>query len=141
MRSGYRLLYNCFACTGNCVVCSSSATIGKSSGKIVERDKIFFLMWTLTFFFFLIFILRAVAVWQHCVKQHFEDANGAAEILSTIRTHDGEGHVVISEVIVQNKDRSKCIWTQELFLPRLSFLGLLRLFLSPDASSSSFLHS
>lgn len=55
------------------------------------------------------------------MKQHFRDANGSTEILNTICTHYGEGHVVISEVIVQNKDRSKCIWTQELFFSSFVF--------------------
>lgn len=73
----------------------------------------------------------------------FKDANAAAEILNTACTHDGEADVVISEVIVQNKDRTTCIWTLELFFPLLFpsfvfFLGLLSQFLSPDASSSSF---
>lgn len=105
------------------MVGSSSAAAGKSSGRIVGKGKRrdFFSCGLLIYFF-----LRAVAAWQHCVKlfpaAEFKDANGATEILNTACTHDGEADAVISEVIVQNKVRTKCSWTHELIFP---------LFLSP----------
>lgn len=58
-----------------------------------------------------------------CPAAEFRDANGATEIVNTAFTHDGEADVVVGEVIVQNKDRTKCIWTHELFSP-LFFLPL-----------------
>lgn len=63
---------------------SSSAAAGKSSGRIVGKGKRrdFFSCGLLIIYFF----LRAVAVWQHCVKlfpaTEFKDVDGATEILN-----------------------------------------------------------
>ena len=74
-------------------------------------------MWTLNYFFFK--SCGSVAALCETVfpAAEFKDANGATEILNTACTHDGEYDVVIWEVIVQNKDQTKCIWTHELFFP------------------------
>lgn len=76
----------------------------------------------------------------------FRNANGATGLLNRACAHDCEADVVVSEIIVQNKDRSKCVWTHELFFSSISspFMSCLvpqSQFLSPDASSPSFLLS
>lgn len=98
-------------------------------------------MWNLNYFFKSCGRLAALCEIV-CPAAVFKGANGATEVLNTASTHNGEADVVISEVFVQKKDWTKCIWTHEHFFPLfsyfVSFLGLLGLFLSHNASSSSF---
>lgn len=80
-------------------------------------------MWTLNYYFFFKSCGCVAALCEAVFPAaEFDNANGATEILNTGCTHDGETDVVISEVIVQNKDWTKCIWTHELFFPLFSLL-------------------
>lgn len=98
--------------------CSCRQKLRQNCGE--RKEARLFLMWTLNYFFFKSCGYVAALCEAVFPAAEFNDANGATEILNTGCTHDGETDVVISEVIVQNKDWTKCIWTHELFFPLFS---------------------